>query len=232
MRRRIVLALIAVALPLGAESANWAQYRGTGGAGVSDVAAPVEFGPKQNVLWVSEAQSGHSSSSIWGGRIFLTTFDKGSKKLEAIAYDGRNGRTLWRQAAPAAEIEKVHAVSSPATATPIVDGERVYIYFGSAGLFCYDLDGKLVWSSPMPVANVGFGSGVSPVLVEDSLILARDDGDRHMLALERKTGRIRWDVKLGGASGGPPFNGHSTPAIWKDQIILHRPHEGGRVQCT
>src|SRR5262249_41635694 len=94
-------------------------------------------------------------------------------------------------------------------------------YFGSAGLFCYDLEGKLVWSRAMPSANVGFGSGTSPLLTGDALILARDDGERHMLAVERKTGKTLWDVKLV-APMSMPFAGHSTPVLWKDQIILHR----------
>ena len=118
----------------------------------------------------------------------------------------------------------MHEVNNPATATPVVDGERVYVYFGSAGLFCYDLEGKPVWSNLMPVADVEYGSGTSPVLAKDALILARDDGERHMLALERKTGKVLWDVKLGGNVQGP-FSGHATPAVWKNQIILHRPGE-------
>jgi outer membrane protein assembly factor BamB len=218
------LAVFAFALRLSGDVDQWPQYRGPDGAGVSASAAPVEFGAKQNVRWRAELEPGHSSPSIWGDRLFLTSFGSASKQLQVFAYDRRNGRLLWRREVPAAEIEKVHAVSSPATATPVVDGERVYVYFGSAGLFCFDLEGKLLWSRPMPTAKVDFGSGVSPALAGDSIILARDDGDRHMLAVERKTGEVRWDVKLGGDARGP-FAGHATPAIWKDQIILHRPTE-------
>ena len=67
-----------------------------------------------------------------------------------------------------------------------MDGERVYVYFGSAGLFCYDMGGKPVWSKSMPVANVAFGSGTSPVLAGDALVLARDDGERHIMALDAR----------------------------------------------
>lgn len=222
MAGRAIVASIAIAFGLGAETPRWPQYRGPDGAGVSDAAAPTEFNPKLNVLWSAGLTQGHSSPSIWGDRLFLTGFDTASKKLEALAYDRRDGKLLWRQTVPADGIEKVHEVSSPATATPVVDGERVYVYFGSAGLFCYDLNGKPVWSRPMLKADVGFGSGTSPVLAGESLILARDDGERHMLALDRKTGQTLWDVKLG---GGGPFAGHSTPAIWREQIILHRPGE-------
>ena len=167
---------------------------------------------------------GHSSPSIWGGYLFITSFDDGAKKLDVLAYDRQTGPIRWRQVVPAKGIEKVHEVSNPATATPVVYGARVYAYFGSAGLFCYDLQGKLVWSRPMPVAEVGFGNGTSPVIADDTLILARDDGERHMLALERKTGKLLWDVKLGG-SVQQQFDSHATPVLWKDQIILHRAGE-------
>ena len=160
---RTCLALLTICCGLRCEAADWPQFRGPAGAGVAAGDAPLEFGPgpgsKKNLLWSADAGSGHSSPIIWGNSLFLTSFDAASKKLEVLAFDRGNGRIRWRQTVPATEIEKVHAVSSPATATPVVDGERVYVYFGSSGLFCYDLAGKLVWSSPMPVADVAFGSG-------------------------------------------------------------------------
>lgn len=217
---KTVLALLAIVWPASAET-RWPQYRGPLGAGISDSAAVVEFGPKKNLLWSAALPSGHSSPSVWDDHLFLTSFDAGSKKLELLAFDRRNGRLRWRQEIPATKIETVHAVSSPATATPIADGERVYVYFGSAGLFCYGFDGKLVWSKPMPAADVSFGSGTSPVLVDEALVLARDDGDRHIIALERKTGKDLWRVKLEGGGNA----GHATPVVWNGQIILHRPGE-------
>ncbi|HEV3202136.1 MAG TPA: PQQ-binding-like beta-propeller repeat protein [Bryobacteraceae bacterium] len=225
---RISITLLTICSGLWCEAAEppqyWPQYRGPAGSGVAAGDAPLEFGPKKNLLWRADAGPGHSSPSIWGDSLFVTSFDAASKKLELLAFDRRKGRIRWRQTIPAAEIEKVHAVSSPATATPVVDGERVYVYFGSSGLFCYDFAGKLVWSSPIPVAKVNFGSGASPALAGDALVLPRDDPDRHLLALERKTGKPLWDVKLDSRMSGSG-DGHATPLVWKDQIILHRAGE-------
>ena len=78
----------------------------------------------------------------------------------------------------------------------------------------------------MPVAKVDFGSGTSPVLAGDTLVLARDDGDHHMLALESKTGKPLWDVKLSAGMLGST-DGHASPLVWRDQIILHRAGEVG-----
>ena len=125
---------------------NWPQYRGPGGSGIASAAAPVEFGLKRNLLWSADVPHGHSSPSIWNDHIFLTAFEKGARKLEVLALDRRDGKIRWRHTVPAREIEKIHAVSSPATATPVTDGERVYVYFGSAGVFCFDFDGKPLWS--------------------------------------------------------------------------------------
>ena len=231
--RAICLVLSAAAgATLAADPAQWPQYRGPQGAGIATTPAPLEFGPKRNMLWATDIPHGHSSPSLWGNNIFLSSFDKTSNKLEVLDIDRITGKVRWRQAIPAKEIEKVHAVSSPATATPITDGERIYTYFGSAGLFCHDMNGKLVWSLPMAVAKATFGSGTSPVLAGEALILARDDeGDRKLSAVDRKTGKLLWSVPLAGGVRGN-FSGHATPMLWKDQIILHRAGEVAAYSLT
>src|SRR5882724_6344716 len=109
---------------------SWPQFRGPGGRGVAADSdhPPLEFGLTKNLLWKTPVPSGHSSPSIWGARIFLSAFDKGTKKLEVLSLDRATGKILWRRTIPAEEIENVHEISSPATATPAVDGERVYAY--------------------------------------------------------------------------------------------------------
>jgi outer membrane protein assembly factor BamB len=220
---KMLTTLLAVGCSFAADSDQWPQYRGSGGTGIAAGAAPVEFGLKQNLLWSVEVKPGHSSPTIWGDRIFTTGFDAASKELDVSAFDRRDGHLLWRRVTTASEIEKVHAVSNPATATVAADGERVYAYFGSAGLFCYDHAGKPVWNKTLPTANVGFGSGTSPVLAGDAVILARDEKEARIMALERSTGKTLWDEKIGGASG--MFGGHATPVLWKDQVVLHRAAE-------
>ena len=73
----------------------------------------------------------HFSPSILDDRLYLTGYNKSANPLEVLAIDRKNGKMLWRQPMLAKEIEKVHDVSTPATATPIVDGDRIYSYFGS-----------------------------------------------------------------------------------------------------
>ena len=204
-----------------ADSDRWPQYRGPNGSGIAEESAPVEFDLKNSLLWQTELPQGHSSPSIWGAHIVLTGFDPETKKLQVIDIDRVSGRARWRSIVDAAAIEKVHAVSSPATATPVVDGERVYTYFGSSGLAAFDLDGKQIWSVPMSVANIGYGSGTSPILAGEAIILAREDkDDSFMLAVDRKTGRELWKKQF---SKGTGFQTHATPVIWKEQVVLHQP---------
>jgi outer membrane protein assembly factor BamB len=96
-----------------AEIAQWPQYRGPQGAGITTTAGPLQFGPKQNLQWSAEVPHGHSSPSIWGDTIFLTSFDKNTNKLEVLAFDRKTGKARWRQPVPAAEIEKVHKLAAP-----------------------------------------------------------------------------------------------------------------------
>src|SRR2546425_12931423 len=87
----------------GAEPANWPQFRGPNGSGVSpdDRPAPLHFGPGTNRLWQTALPRGHSSPCIWGDRIFVTGFDATNKSLETLCLDRANGKILWRKAAPA-----------------------------------------------------------------------------------------------------------------------------------
>src|SRR5687767_4371738 len=104
---------------------RWPQFRGPGGMGIGSEKAslPSEFGPTKALLWKLELPLGHGSPCIWGDRIFVTAFDSGTKKPEVIAVNRKDGKIVWRQIIQAKELEQVHEVSSPATSTPVTDGE-------------------------------------------------------------------------------------------------------------
>ena len=187
----------------------WPQFRGSGGLCVAPLGKPpVHFGPGSNVLWKFSLPSGNSSPSIWGERIFITGFDK--QKLETICVDRSKGTVLWRRAAPASQIEPAHRIGSPACPTPATDGTRVYVYFGSFGLLCYDMDGKEIWRKPIPVPIVEFGSGTSPILAGELLILTCDqDMNSVLLALDKTNGKEIWKVDRSEFR-----RGFATPLVW------------------
>src|ERR1700722_17625656 len=157
-------------------SLSWPQFRGPGGKGVGDdrAALPSEFGPNKNVVWKTPLPSGHGSPCIWGDRIFVTSFDVSRKLLEVIALERRDGKIVWRKSVHAAQIEKVHEENSPASSTPVTDGDRVYVYFGSFGIIAYDFAGTVAWQHPMPAYGGPYGSGTSPVLAGDLVLISLD----------------------------------------------------------
>jgi outer membrane protein assembly factor BamB len=190
----------------------WPQFRGPGGSGVADEERPpTEIGPGKNVKWKVKAPSGFSSPIVAGDNLVLTAFDDG--KLYTIAYSRTDGREAWRREAPVKELEPFHKTEgSPAASTPATDGERIVSYFGSCGLFCYDLAGKEQWKYELPPAKTfgDFGTGVSPVLADGLVILLRDEqNDPKIIAVDLATGDLKWEKERKSKTSW------CTPAIWE-----------------
>src|SRR4051794_39281376 len=174
----------------------WPQFRGPGGAGVAeDQKPPVDIGPDKNVKWKVPAPGGLSSPIVAGDLLVFTAFEDG--KLYTVAYHRADGKEAWRREAPAKKIEAYFkAEGSPAASTPATDGERIVSYFGSCGLFCYDLAGKELWRHELPTAQTvaEFGSGTSPVLADGLVVLVRDVvNDPKVVALDAATGSVKWE---------------------------------------
>jgi outer membrane protein assembly factor BamB len=220
----LALALMLAAAPAGTD-AQWPQFRGPGGTGLATGAAPIQLGPTQGVLWKAEIGQGQSSPVVWGERLFVTAGDKETRKLEVICLERKTGKVLWRRSVTAEAIETLHEVANPATSTPTVDGKRVYAYFGSYGLIAYDLDGNLQWTVPLPVAKMRFGSGTSPILAGEAVILSRDETpDGYLLAVDRSTGKTLWKQTYT-VPNGPGTAGAATPVLWNDELVVHRGSE-------
>jgi outer membrane protein assembly factor BamB len=193
------------------KSLVWPRFRGPDGSGVADgQKPPVEFGPDKNLKWKSSAPSGLSSPIVAGDNVVITAFEDG--KLYTIAYKLNNGAETWRTQAPAKKLEAYHKTEgSPATSTPATDGKRIVSYFGSCGLFCYDLSGKELWRFDMPTAVSGgdFGSGVSPIIAEGLVVLVRDEvKESKIIALDAATGSRKWEQKR------LPATSYCTPVVW------------------
>jgi outer membrane protein assembly factor BamB len=224
----LLIAIHASTLP----GSEWSQFRGPNGSGtVADSnRLPTQFQGESDLLWRCELTRGLSSPCVRQGRIFLTEFDTDASELSVVCVARTSGSVLWRKAVPAEEIEKVHKVSSPANATVAADDERIYVYFASCGLFCFDHTGEEVWDYAMPVSKRLNGSGTSPVVVDNRVLLNREDNqEKYLLALDAKTGKEVWKQPHGSLlslfTGGGPTMGEATPILWKDQIILHRHNE-------
>lgn len=213
---RILIALTVIGLLAthglcGEKPLVWPQFRGPNGSGIADnQKPPVEFGPEKNVAWKVRVPSGISSPIVAGDNLVITALEDG--KLFTIAYNRATGKEAWRAHAPAKKLEAFHKTeSSPASSTCATDGKRIVSYFGSCGLFCYDLAGKELWHYELPTAVMlgNFGSGVSPIIADDTVVLLRDvSKDPKILALDLANGQLKWEKKrLSPVSYG-------TPVIW------------------
>ncbi|MBX3426500.1 MAG: PQQ-binding-like beta-propeller repeat protein [Pirellulales bacterium] len=195
----------------GAE-APWPRFRGPGGGGIAaaDAAPPTEVGPETNLKWKVEAPGGWSSPIVVGDLLVLTAYD--GDALWTIAYRRADGSEAWRKEAPYDKLEPFLAnEGSPAASTPATDGERIVSYFGSCGLFCYDLAGNELWRFSMPPARTpaDFGTGVSPIIAAGLAVLVRDElNSPQIIALDVRTGRPKWDKARTSVSG------YGTPAAW------------------
>ena len=212
-------------------AAQWPQFRGAGGRGAAgdNAKLPVEFGPSKNVLWKTALPLGHSSPCVWNDRIFVTGADAKERRLITICLDRQNGDVVWERSVSVEKIEPLHQLNCPASATPAADGERVYVYFGSYGLLAYDFDGNEQWKKPLSATPSAFGSGTSPAVAGNMVLL--NSGTQFsfsLLAIDVATGDTVWQKdRLRGFSTGL----WSTPAIARvddeDQVFV-----AGGMSCV
>jgi outer membrane protein assembly factor BamB len=235
----IILAVILACLsaPASESSTNWPQFRGPGSLGVADNPnLPERWNTNDNVAWrVDVPGRGWSSPIVWGHRVFVTTavspgdvepvrkglyfggdrkdIPKGEHRWLTLCYDLQSGAELWRAEAHRGPAPNpLHIKNTYASATPVTDGERVYADFGGVGLFCFDMQGRKLWSTNWtPVkTRYGWGSAASPVLLGDRIFLVNDNDDRSFaIALDAKTGRELWRVDRDEKSNW------ATPYIWQ-----------------
>ena len=188
----------------------WPQFRGLNACGISQehVALPSSIGPKQNVVWQIEIPPGASSPVIFNDRVYLTGLREPAT-LVTFAVRVRDGSVVWERPAPLHKLEQTdkRPRGRLATATCATDGERVVSFFGSSGLLCYDIDGKLLWHREMGPFNNRRGAVSSPVIVGDLVLLLQDHaGGSFIAAFDLTTGNTVWksDRALFARSYGTP----------------------------
>ncbi len=187
---------------------QWANWRGSTGNGGSLTAnPPTTWSESKNVKWKAEIPGlGSSSPIVWNNQVFVTTAVavEGTEGQElpklafkVLAFDRATGKVNWEQTAIVATPHQgTHSTNGFASASPCTDGEFVYAHFGSRGLYCYSMDGKLVWKrndfGQMTTRN-SFGEGSSPTLEGNMILVPWDhEGPSALYALDKKTGKTIW----------------------------------------
>ena len=205
-------------MALQSESAHWPQFRGPHGQGRAPSSSlPIPFGPDSSVIWKKNIAPGHSSPSIWGDLLLVTTYE--SDQLTTQVLNRHDGSLLWKKSIPPTKIERGHRNGTPANSTPTTDGRSVFVYFGSYGLLSYDMEGNEQWRLPLPVPVTQHGASSSPVLAEGRLFLQVDqDISSHLLCVDAASGKQVWKTPR------PGFRrGFSTPIAWpseKPELVI------------
>jgi len=194
---------------------DWPQWRGPLGTGAAlSGNPPIEWDTQKNIRWKTRLTgTGHSTPAVWGNDIFVTAAmptERGTVSHETVkvtkpvkflvmAVDRRTGKVKWeRLAREEVPHEPRHQRGAWAAASPITDGERVYAFFGSRGLYCYTIEGKLIWEKDFGDMDMDreMGEGTSPALYKNRLIINWDHyGEDFIVALETSTGKEIWRKK-------------------------------------
>lgn len=232
---------------------NWAQFRGERGVGISKTDAPTEWDVEkgQNVLWQTPIPGlAHASPIVWNDRIYVATASKPGAKSELkvglygdvesytekephqwrlLCLDKNNGKVLWDTLAHEG-IPRVqrHTKATHCNTTPATDGKRIAAIFGSEGLFCFDMDGKVLWRKDLGklhagwffMTNTQWGFSSSPVLHQDRIVVQCDTlSEKFVAAFEARDGREAWRTPRKEASA------FSTPLIAESsgraQVVLN-----------
>jgi len=182
-----------------------------GVAAASTGSLPDDLDQPGALLWKVPLDPGQSSPILYNGVLFLTTFRSEAKELATVALDAADGKTCWKRLAPVSQIEIFHPqMGSAAVATPACDGSRLFVFFGSYGLICYDLQGKTLWEHTLGPFRDEYGAGSSPMLVDDKVVVCQDhDIESFLIALNRANGKTVWKVPRPDA-----VRSYSTPALW------------------
>jgi outer membrane protein assembly factor BamB len=226
-----------------ASAANWPTFRGPNGSGVAEGPAPTKWDAtkNENILWKTPIPGlAHSSPVIWGGKVFITTAISSDPKAvfrhglygdvepsedvskhtwKVYCLDRDNGKILWEQVSyEGTPKTKRHPKSSQASSSPATDGKHLVAFFGSEGLYTYDMNGKLLWKQDLGILNAGWfydpdyewTTASSPVIYKNLVIVQCDIAKNSFIAaFDLDTGKEAWRTPR------PEISSWGTPTIYE-----------------
>ena len=205
---------VCLALVTSALAGNWPAWRGPTADGVTpETDLPLKWSATEGVKWkIDLPERGNSTPIVWDTKIFLTQA-VGTKRT-VMCLDRADGHTLWQAGPEWTGQDVTHGTNPYCSSSPATDGERVVAWFGSAGLWCWSLDGKEQWHIDLGAQKHIWGYAASPVLHGDLCILNFGPGERSFIvAVNKRTGKEVWrfDVPppamMEGPGGQPGYAG-------------------------
>lgn len=239
----LIVSLITTAVAQNKGAANWSSFRGNHAAGVATGQnLPDSWNGEKgaNIKWKTRIQGlSHASPIVWGNLVFVTTAvssqgdgtfrkglygdgdastDRSVHKWKLYALDKKTGKIVWERVAYEGEPrEKRHIKATYANHTPATDGRYVVAFFGSQGLYAYDMKGRLAWKKDLGVLDAGaydipsyeWGTASSPIIYKDLVIVQCDtQKEDFLVALDIKSGKEVW------RTAREEFPSWGTPTIY------------------
>lgn len=212
-RRRLMIATVFLILSRAAIAEDWTRFRGPNGTGISRDSLPTTWNDSENLRWKTKLPGfGSSSPIVIGSRVFVTCYsgygigerDSGrpaTLKRHLVCINRETGATLWQRTVdaelPEDDFSGYLTEHGYASNTPTSDGQRVYVFFGKSGVLAYDMEGKRIWSVEVgkESSNRRWGSGASPILYQNALIVNASEESNSIRALDKETGRQLWKAE-------------------------------------
>ena len=214
---------------------DWMQWRGPTADGVAASSAkpPLHWDSQTNVAWIADVPGeGSATPIVVGDQVVVVSAEQADRKsptavikderaktipdeffyrFMVTSFDRNTGTVRWQKiATEQVPHEGRHFTNTYAAGSPTSDGERIYVSFGSRGIFCYSLAGELVWQIDLGDMRTRFGWGeaVTPVLADGLLIINWDQEENSFIvALDKQTGKTVWKMERPGevSSWNTPF---------------------------
>jgi outer membrane protein assembly factor BamB len=222
----IFISLFFVLNTFAQNNVNWPQWRGPLATGAVEKGnPPTEFSETKNLKWKTPIPGkGHATPIVWEDKIIVLTAVPTNEKIsidekdesedqrqmagtktdvihefKVILVNRETGTIAW-QTIVARELpqESTHDLGSWASNSPCTDGDFIYAYFGSRGLYCLDFSGNVIWKRDFGQMqkHMSFGEGESPYLYKDKIFIQWDhEGESLIYALDKKTGKDIWKLQ-------------------------------------
>lgn len=247
---RLFVTLILAPLAVPSSAADWTQFRGEGGLSVSaETGLPLNWSSTENIVWKAEMPGPGASSPITlGDRVFITCYSgyglvpgEGDEKdlvRHLLCLNRNSGAIIWHKKfepkLPEHKYQGEGSYHGYAASTPTTDGQRLYVFFGKSGVFCFDLDGEQLWQASVGDRTNGWGSGCSPVLYKNLLLVNASVESGSLVALDKMTGTEVWRANGINSSWNTPLlvpGKHSTEAVVSisDHVLSFNPDTGAEL---
>ena len=218
------VAISSLLLTFSSFASDWPMFRGPEGNGISsEKNVPLSWSADKNVKWkFNLPANGNGSPIVSNGRVFLVSADKEGTKRSLLCLDRKTGKQLWEQTVSFDKEMVTHKTNPFGSTTPAADDERVVVWHSSAGLYCYDFEGKELWKRDLGEFRHMWGYGSSPILHNGKIFLNCSPGANvFVTAIDLDTGKTLWKTDEPQKGNGEYNENKKYMGSWATPVITN-----------